>query len=1116
MIGNTAQGYTFGFDIGIASVGWAVLATDRIVALGVRAFDRAEVPKSGESLNLARRLARLTRRRLRRRAWRLTKVARALKRHGILDNAARFGPGGPTKTSPWRLRVKGLDRRLEREEWARVVYHICKHRGFHWLSRADEMQSDAASSDAGRVKQGLADTAKRLAAGHYRSAGEMVTSVYPESQRNKAGEYTKALARVHLADELSLLFERQRALGNKHASVELEKDILGGGDRKSGLFWAQKPALAGSALLAMLGHCTFERTEYRAPKASFTAERHVWLTRLVNLRVTAEGKTRGLTEAERQIALPLPYLYKTELDYKRLKDALVKAGHLPSHVRFAGLSYPSEAQTAQGIGKDPEKASIVRMPAWQGLRQALEKAGLGSEWQKISTAALEGHPDLLDQIAWVLSVFKDDDEVRDQLTQLALPAKDRLVEALLGVRFDKFHALSLKALRAIVPHMERGMRYDEACLAAGYHHSVIQPPDTGKVRLLPPLYRGRNATGTMLLDADMDPPRNPVVLRALNQARKVMNALIREYGSPHAVHVEMARDLSHPLDERKRIEREQEKYRQRNEQDRAEFAQHYGVVGSPRGGDFEKWKLYREQQGKCAYSLQPIDLGRLLETGYVEVDHVLPYSRSFDDSKNNKVLVLGKENRDKGNRTPFEYLDGAGESDRWRAFVVYVSTNKSYRLAKRSRLLRRDFGDKEETEFRDRNLNDTRYICRYFKSYVERHLALLETSNERRCVVLSGQLTAFLRAQWRFVKDRAGSDRHHALDAVVAAACSHAMVKRLSDYARRKEVSKAREGLVDPVTGEIANPGMHERLREHFPMPWEHFRDEVRARIFMDDRAQLHGELQRFGTYSDNALASVEPLFVSRAPLRRGSGAAHKETIYGQPRGLRATGGATERVPLSALKASDLGRLIDPHRNARLYAAIKARMAAYGDKGDKAFSPGNPLHKPDAQGNPTGPLVRSVTLVLDKVSGIPIRGGIARNESMLRIDVFTKAGKFHLVPVYVHHRVSGLPNRAIVAFKDEAEWTLVDETFSFLFSLYPNDLVQVVQKRGASILGYYAGCDRSDGTINLWAHDRSASVGKGGFLGGIGVKTAAALERYSVDVLGRRFRSPTGGQRGLA
>lgn len=299
-------------------------------------------------------------------------------------------------------------------------------------------------------------------------------------------------------------------------------------------------------------------------------------------------------------------------------------------------------------------------------------------------------------------------------------------------------------------------------------------------------------------------------------------------------------------------------------------------------------------------------------------------------------------------------------------------------------------------------------------------------------------------------------------------------------------------------------------------MPWEHFRDEVRARIFMDDRAQLHGELQRFGTYSDNALASVEPLFVSRAPLRRGSGAAHKETIYGQPRGLRATGGATERVPLSALKASDLGRLIDPHRNARLYAAIKARMAAYGDKGDKAFSPGNPLHKPDAQGNPTGPLVRSVTLVLDKVSGIPIRGGIARNESMLRIDVFTKAGKFHLVPVYVHHRVSGLPNRAIVAFKDEAEWTLVDETFSFLFSLYPNDLVQVVQKRGASILGYYAGCDRSDGTINLWAHDRSASVGKGGFLGGIGVKTAAALERYSVDVLGRRFRSPTGGQRGLA
>ena len=71
---------TFGFDIGIASVGWAVLNETRIVAMGVRAFDKAETAKEGDSLNLVRRNARLMRRRLRRRAWRLTRLGRLLKR----------------------------------------------------------------------------------------------------------------------------------------------------------------------------------------------------------------------------------------------------------------------------------------------------------------------------------------------------------------------------------------------------------------------------------------------------------------------------------------------------------------------------------------------------------------------------------------------------------------------------------------------------------------------------------------------------------------------------------------------------------------------------------------------------------------------------------------------------------------------------------------------------------------------------------------------------------------------------------------------------------------------------------------------------------------------------
>lgn len=1111
MEGNN-KNLTFGFDIGIASVGWAVLEPDRIVALGVRAFDKAETAKEGESLNLARRSARLMRRRQYRRAWRQTKVARLLKREGLIVDARFFHDQRPAPVSPWQLRVDGLERLLTQEEWARAIYHLCKHRGFHWISRAEEKKAgEDAKGEGGKVKKGLADTKNRMREKGYRTAAEMVLAEFPDAQRNKQGDYGKALSRVLLAEEIGILFERQRALGNPHTDEGFRTAILGTGDRKSGLFWLQKPALSGNNLLKMLGRCTFEKAEYRAPKASFTAELHVWLTRLNNLRIVVDGVTRPLNEQERRIALPLPYSQAGDLTHKQLRAALVKAGVLDDTFRFAKFPY---AQSTDGKTKDPESAVLVKLPAWQEMRKQLKDKGLETEWQGMAGAALEGDPELLDRIAWVLSVYKDDSEVERELGKLDLPGGKTMVEALGEIRFDKFSALSLKALRKIVPHMETGQRYDEACESAGYHHSQLFKLGEGTERYLPPFYSGRDKNGLMVFNDDMDIPRNPVVLRALNQARKVMNALIREYGAPASVHIEMARDLSRPMGERNKIKKAQDEYRERNDKDKAAFSVEFGMPAKSR--EFEKFQLYREQQGKCAYSLEPLDLHRVLrDIGYAEVDHALPYSRSFDDSKNNKVLVLAKENRDKGNATPYEYLDGANDSERWRRFAAWVEGNKTYRLAKRTRLLRKNFGADEAGDFRERNLNDTRYICKFFKHYVERYLKLADGSESKRCVVLSGQLTAFLRARWGLMKIRSDSDRHHALDAAVVAACSHGMVKRLSDYSRRKELEAVREGFVDLQTGEIVNPAMHRQLKEHFPDPWPGFRHELETRLFTDDPAQLHTALEGLGTYSPDALDALKPLFVSRAPQRRNGGAAHKDTIYAQPAHLKTKGGVTQKVPLTSLSLKDMDTLIDPHRNEKLYGAIRARLEAHGGKGDKAFPASNPLRKPDRDGNPTGPVVRAVTKIIDKQSGIPIRGGLAKNDSMLRVDVFTKGGKFHLVPVYVHHKVKGLPDRAIIQGRDETEWTLIDESFGFCFSLYPNDLVRISLK-SEHHLGYYAGCDRSTGAVSIWAHDRNQKVGKDGLIRGIGVKTAVAVEKFHVDVLGNLYPAPPEKRRDLA
>jgi CRISPR-associated endonuclease Csn1 len=1081
---------TFGFDIGIASVGWAVLAPHRIVGLGVRTFDKAETAKEGDSLNLVRRTARLMRRRLRRRAWRLTKLARLLKRRGVIDDVRLFHPQNPFAPSLWRLRVEGLDRCLNAEEWARVIYHLCKHRGFHWISRAEEKQAEAdAKGEGGKVKQGLAATARLKQKKGYRSAAEMVLAEFPEAQRNKQGEYGKALARRLLGEELALLFQRQRVLGNTHADPELEKEILGAGDRKSGLFWLQKPPLSGADLLKMLGRCTFEPGEYRAPKASFTAERHVWLTRLNNLRVFVDGRARPLTEAERQVALPLPYQQGGDFKYRQLRAALVNAGHLPDGFRFAGLAYPSETQMAEGKVKHPEEATLVKLPAWQALRLALKKHGLETEWEGMAAAAIEGRPELLDQIAYMLSVFKDDDEVRRELTRLPLPNAAAMIEALLDLRFDKFHALSLKALRAIVPHMESGLRYDEACEKAGYQHSLPVGPVAGGHRYLPPFYAGRDKEGRMVFNPDLDVPRNPVVLRALNQARKVLNALVRKYGSPNEVRIEMARDLSRPLDERRQIEREQTEYRERNDKDRAMFGEHFGR--QPKGAEFEKWRLYREQQGKCAYSVEAIDLTRLLEEGYVEIDHALPYSRSFDDGKNNKVLVLAAENRNKGNRTPYEFLGGEQNSERWQRFTAFVESNKAYRQAKRSRLLRKNFGADEAKEFRERNLNDTRYICRFFKNYVERYLQLADGSEARRCVVVSGQLTAFLRARWGLLKIREESDRHHALDAAVVAACTHGMVKRLADYSQRKELRYARGGLVDPETGEV--------VEGHFPQPWQDFRYELETRLREDDPARLRAAMEAIGTYPSEALDELRPLFVSRAVSKRGGGELHAATLRAVSDSAPTT--AFEKVPLSKLNLAKLERMVgraDP-RNLPTYDLLRSRLLAAGDDAKKAFgSATGAVRKPSAAGK-SAPTIRSIRIEITQNSGLLVRGGIADLGEMAFVDVFKSPSGYTLAPRYAagESRLRGgeaIPSDAL-----------------YCFSLRKNDLVEI-DVSGHRVRGYFVMYE-SDGRVTLRAHDQPQPDKK---FFRKSVARATLIRKLNVGILGQTFPPNVERRHGLA
>lgn len=1112
--------YIFGLDIGIASVGWSVLDEKRIVDLGVRCFDKAETSDKGEPLNLKRRQSRLLRRRLYRRAWRLTKLARLLKREGLIHDARLFSKspsfndsdqtGKPFVTSAWELRREGLDRLLNPTEWARVIYHLCKHRGFHWTSKAEEAKADD-DKEGGRVKQGLKGTKSLMEAKGYRSAAEMVLAEFPTAQRNKRGQYDKALSRVLLGQELALLFATQRRLGNPHASERLESLILGSGDQRSGLFWQQKPAMAGADLLEMLGKCTFETSEYRAPKASFSAERHVWLTRLNNLRIVDDGRARPLNEAERALALNLPY--QTEkFKYKTLKNALVKAGLWTADIRFSGMSYPSPAQMDKGNAKDPEDQVQVKLSAWHDLRLAFEREGQEALWQRISTPALEGRPELLDEIAWVLSVYKDRAEITEQLRKLPLPEPETSVAVLEKISFDKFSALSLVALRRIVPLMEKGLRYDEAVaqIPEYGHHSQIVKPDTAKHLYLPPFYKNErkyenksDRVGSMKFREDANIPRNPVVLRSLNQARKVVNALIKKYGSPMAVHIEMARDLSRPKDERDKVKKAQDDFRNINELARRDFEAQFNR--KPNGKDLAKWILYHEQGGQCPYTQRPLapsgDCSEIFLEGSTQIDHALPYSRSYDDSKNNKVLVLTRENQNKGNRTPHEYLTsfpGGEEGERWRNFVAWVQQNKAYRMAKRNRLLRKNYGQDESRGFIDRNLNDTRYICKFFKNYVEEHLQLApreDGDTNRRCVVVNGQLTAFLRAKWGLTKNREESDRHHALDATIVAACTHSMVKALADHSRTKELAFLQEGFPDPNTGEILNPAAFDRGRQQFPEPWPHFRHELQSRLFNDDLAALREDMQRLGTYSEEDLKTLRTVFVSRAVQRRGTPAIHESTLR-SPKYIADQKSAV-RLPLVKLTPAKLEEVIEAHgRNKTLVDALRQRLSEHGNDPTKAFS--SPFYKPSAAGK-IAPLVTSVRIVTTQRTGIRLLNAVAELGEMTGVNVYKLKKGYFVDPVYPAPAEARLNNKP---HPPDAEYQ---------FSLTKNDFVEV--QLGDELCRGYFVMYESDGRMTLRAHDQPQPDKK---YFRKGIAGAKLIRKFNVDVLGHVYPPLSENRRGLA
>lgn len=1103
--------YIMGLDIGISSIGWAIINDEkkRIEDLGVRIFPSGERPKDGGPLNENRRIARGQRVRLSRRRVRMRKIKELLVNNKLVteEELEKLYTKNAQEKDVWLLRIEGLDRKLEDKEWARVLTTLAKRRGY----KSNRKDSKSEKDESGKVLKAIGLNKAIMENKNYRTVGEMlVKEAYFDVEntsknsanseinvnfknniplRNKQDNYTHSVLREMIEDEVKTLFEAQRKFGNDKASEEFEKDYLE-------VFNYQKPFMTKKLMEKMIGKCTFETDEPRASKNSWTFERFMLLNKINNLSFYAGKDKYTLSDEQRNQLINMAYEQK-EVKYSQIR----KLFELSPNIKFSGLDYSQKKKAKKGKDaseekeienndkdenyiKEAEKTTFVKLVGYHTLKDCFKQNDKLDYWE-----TLKNNTEKLDEIAEVLSKSKTENEIKRELKHIGI--EDEIAEILKEISFDKYGHLSYKAMKKINPYLEEGKTYDKACELCGYDF--------------------KNEGGTLqkkLPRISREYGINPVMYRSVTQTRKVINALIDKYGSPYEINIEVGRDLTKNREERNRIQKMQNERQSENEKIKEDIKEQCNRE-NPKPVDILKYRLWKEQHEKSAYSLKPILLNQLFEDNYVQIDHILPFSKSFDDSYNNKVLVLAKENQDKRNNIPREYIRNEEE---WDKFEAWVNATYKYNPRKRENLLKEEFTEEDAEKWRERNMVDTKFICRYLANFIKNNLIFEnygEKDNRIKVKMISGAVTTALRHYWGIQNKDRETDLHHAEDAVILACAENKYIKKIQDYSKNKELytyqqkekyKKLENGeYVNKETGEIVGKYIeHDTSKDQGP--WDNFRNELEARMSKNPRYDIeHGN---FTNYNDVDLNAIKPIFVSRMPNRKVKGQAHEETIYSN----RGNGIVVIKKFLNNLTAEDIKSVCTKEDFKELYLsdkstydAIYERMKEFDFKADKAFPNDFVLRKKSKKGS--GQVVKSIKIPSKMNSGVKVQGGIAANGGMVRVDVFEKNGKNYLVPIYVADVINGkLPNKVIRANTPKEQWPEIDETYNFKFSLYSNDLVCIKKKGEKEIIAYYNSTHSGTGAINLESSDGNTSYG------GIGVQSLEIFEKYQVDLLGNYYK----------
>lgn len=827
--------YRLGLDVGSNSIGWCAvkLAPDEghseklprympsgVLDAGVRILTPNEEagrdPQSKASLAADRRAARSARRRRDRFVRRQKRLMQTLIAAGLMP-AGEAERKALEKLDPYWLRAAALDGRLEPHELGRAIFHLGQRRGFksNRLADSDDNEKSAMKIGMRDLQEALDSNGARtlgefLAKRHRRDKhGNRVNGAEPESVRFRpTAQGAKNLydfypTRDMIESELDEIWKHQRP---HHG--QLTDDLL---KKLKRIVVEQRPLKK-----PIVGRCTLQPEENkiehygleidlgeRAPKAHPLFQRRRILEDVANLKVEQPAKkARHITFQERDaIVSYLMSVSKSVIPFEELR----KKAKLPENARF---NY--ELSGRKGFQSDQTAAKLAARNAFGPQWRSFPRESQIEIVEKL--LAVEEPSKLID---WLQAKFELDAEKAEKISEIRLPqghgALGRSVLADLVRIMEADHDPDTGEVYA------RPILYNEAVEKLGLHHSDHRGPGDA-ARLA---YYGEVLPRHVI--SKPDAPKgsqenigrvpNPTVHIGLNQMRKIVNALIDEYGPPAEIVIELARELKLNKKRKDEIQRENRENEKKNEQIRAELKEN---------GQADTYsnrlllRLYHElpsAERVCVYSGENIgSIADLFKS--IEIDHILPYSKTLDDSFMNKVLCTREANRRKGNRAP---------ADAWSGDELQHIVERAERLfQKKAWRFQPDAMKRFEADggFLARQLIDTQHMARLAKTYLEQVCGQVWAP--------PGRLTAMLRKRWGLngllpdhnytnpdqPKNRK-DHRHHAIDAFVVACTDRGLINRIAR-----------------ASGQAENLDL-DRLfpKGEFPKPYDGFYDDLSARL---------------------------------------------------------------------------------------------------------------------------------------------------------------------------------------------------------------------------------------------------------------------------------------------